>query len=148
MKYLALTLAVLACPTLAYAGPADVSGMWQTEEGGAHISIADCGDGTPCGTLVWVEMENASAQTDGNNPDAELRTKPLLGLKMLWGFKPKKEGWKSGKIYDPESGKIYGSKLKLGENGILNVKGCIGPICQTQKWSRVPQTGSATAATD
>lgn len=145
MKYLALTLAVMACPV--FASASDVSGLWQTESGGAHINIADCGDGSPCGTLVWVDMVNAEAQTDGNNPDEVLRAKPLLGLKMLWGFKPKKTGWKSGNIYDPESGKTYGSKLKLQDNGILHVKGCVGPICQTQKWSRVPQASTTAAAT-
>lgn len=146
MKHVIAGLALLAWPHTALAAPMDVSGLWQTESGGAHINIADCGDGTPCGTLVWLNPAENAGAVDAQNPDEALRDTPLIGLKMLWGFKVKKEGWKSGKIYDPESGKTYGSRLKVSDDGILRVKGCIGPICQTQKWSRVTQSGSVSAA--
>jgi len=74
---------------------------------------------------------------DGNNPDPELADRPLVGVQMLHSFKEKSGRWKSGKIYNPENGKTYKSKLKLLENGDLEVKGCIGPICQGQIWTPV-----------
>ncbi|GGX65712.1 hypothetical protein GCM10011309_14970 [Litorimonas cladophorae] len=56
---------------------------------------------------------------------------------MLWGFEEKSDKWSSGKIYDAESGKSYKSKLERQADGSLEVKGCIGPICQGQIWTEV-----------
>lgn len=36
----------------------DVFGLFATEEGTSHVSIADCSDGTPCGTVVWIDPES------------------------------------------------------------------------------------------
>lgn len=59
---------------------------------------------------------------------------------MLEGFKQKAKGWTGGTIYNPKEGKTYGSKIKLLADGVLEVKGCIGPICQTQHWAPVEST--------
>ena len=64
----------------------------------------------------------------------------ILGLTMLEGFKQKAKGWTGGTIYNPKEGKTYGSKIKLLADGVLEVKGCIGPICQTQHWAPVEST--------
>ena len=87
--------------------------------------------------MIEVTAEDGSTPVDGNNPDPELAGRPLVGVQMLHGFKEKSGRWKSGKIYNPENGKTYKSKLKLLENGDLEVKGCIGPICQGQTWTPV-----------
>jgi uncharacterized protein (DUF2147 family) len=59
-------------------------------------------------------------------------------MKLLAGFKRRTQDWRGGTIYDPEHGKTYDSRLKRRANGDLEVKGCIGPICQTQVWKPVP----------
>ena len=41
-----------------------------------------------------------------------------------------------GKIYDPNSGKTYDSKISVNTNGTLKVEGCILVICQAQTWKR------------
>ena len=64
----------------------------------------------------------------------------VLGMTLLHGFERRKNGWRSGKIYDPEAGKVYGSRLKVLDDGKLQVKGCIGPFCITQVWNRAPET--------
>jgi len=115
----------------------NVAGLWLTTDGSAHVDIADCGDGTPCGTVVWVDPNQPGTGTDDNNPDPELKGQSIVGSKMLWGFKPNSEKWGSGKIYDARDGKTYKSKLKLTEDGKLNVKGCVGPFCKTLVWTRV-----------
>jgi uncharacterized protein (DUF2147 family) len=117
--------------------PKDVFGLWTVKGGTALIQITDCGDGTPCGKLVHVVAPDAGALLDNQNPDPELAKKPLLGSKMLWGFEEKSDKWSSGKIYDAESGKSYKSKLERQADGSLEVKGCIGPICQGQIWTEV-----------
>ncbi|MCF6220750.1 MAG: DUF2147 domain-containing protein [Robiginitomaculum sp.] len=93
--------------------------------------------GTPCGTIVWVDPAQAGSGTDNNNPDPELNGQSIVGSKMIWGFRAKKDKWSSGKIYDARDGKTYKSKLKLTEDGRLEVKGCVGPFCKKLVWSRV-----------
>jgi len=128
----------------AHATNINVAGLWLTADGGAHVQIEDCGDGTPCGTVVWVDPNQEGSSTDDNNPDPALNGQSIVGSKMLWGFKPKKEctpyllcKWASGKIYDARDGKTYKSKLKLAEDDRLEVKGCVGPFCKTLVWTRV-----------
>lgn len=137
---LAAAAVLLATPAFAHEGhhdSKDVYGTWKVESGSALVEIADCGDGTPCGTLVFIDAPNAAAVLDDKNPDAELAKKPLLGSRMLWGFEAKKSKWSGGRIYDAESGKDYKSKIKLQDDGTLGVKGCIGPFCQSQTWTKV-----------
>jgi len=120
----------------AYAAPPDIYGIWFTQDKAAKVEINDCGDGTPCGTLIWFESEPGEVVLDTQNPDPDLQVRPLLGSSVFWGYKPGKNKWKSGKIYDAGSGKTYKSKISLENDGTLKVKGCIGPICQGQTWVR------------
>ena len=30
------------------------TGLWITDSGNAHISIVDCGNQTPCGSISWI----------------------------------------------------------------------------------------------
>lgn len=114
----------------------DISGTWAVEAGNAIVEITDCGNATPCGQIAWLEASDDAPLTDTQNPDPNLRDRPLIGSPLLWGYKAKDKKWKSGKIYDAESGKTYKSKLELLEDGTLKVKGCVGPICQSQVWTR------------
>ena len=69
------------------------------------------------------------------------------GLTMLQGFENKSKGWAGGTIYDPKKGKTYASRLKRLDDGVLEVKGCIGPLCQTQQWAPVADA-AATSGTE
>jgi len=131
----ALFLSLVGTP--AFASDIDIAGVWYTEDKGAKVEVTDCGDGTPCGNLIWFEPDGSGVTNDFYNPDPELQKQPLIGSRVFWGFKPKKNRWHKGRIYDAGSGKTYKSKLQLAEDGTLKVKGCVGPICQTQIWTRV-----------
>jgi uncharacterized protein (DUF2147 family) len=134
------SLAVAAlCAGGAQAGPLDVFGTFITQKEGSHIRISDCGDGTPCGVVVWIDPASVS---EGVTPETATDAKgdKILGLTMLEGFKRKANGWAGGTIYNPKEGKTYGSRIKRLDDGILEVKGCIGPICQTQHWAPVTST--------
>lgn len=122
----------------AHADPHNVFGVWETEAGTSHVEIADCGDGTPCGTVVWIDPE---AMEPGVTPETAVDANgdKVLGLQMLYGFAKKRRDWRSGTIYDPEAGKTYGSQIKLRDDGTLQVKGCVGPFCQTQIWNKAPE---------
>lgn len=129
---LSIVLSFIAAP--AFGSDIDIAGTWWSEAKDAKVEVSDCGDGTPCGILVWTEDGNP---LDANNSDPDLRNIPLIGSKMFWGFKRKGDKWKSGKIYDARSGKTYKSKLSLNDDGILEVRGCVGFICQGEDWTRV-----------
>jgi uncharacterized protein (DUF2147 family) len=136
---MALGLAFWGFAATAEAGTlADVSGLWLTEAKNAHIRIADCGNGTPCGTIAWIDFAPGDVDKDLENPNPALRERPLTGLQLLRGFTADAAGWKGGRIYDPESGRTYGSKIRLDRSGVLKVDGCLGPVCQTQRWTRLP----------
>ncbi len=132
-------LALASLASIASANPLEnVSGVWLTEAKTGHVEISDCGDGTPCGLLIWAESEQTdSVPKDINNKDSELRTRPLIGIKMIYGFELKKEEWKSGKIYNAKDGKTYKASLKRLDEDTLQVKGCVGPICKKQIWTRL-----------
>lgn len=132
---LAAVLALAAAPALA-ADPAE--GEWFNQSGSAKIRIGPCSSQASkmCGAIVWLRPPNEKA-TDTNNPDPKLKTRPIHGMPMLWGFKPAAPGkWTGGKIYDPNSGKTYDSKFQVNGNGTLKVEGCIVVVCQAQTWKR------------
>lgn len=120
-----------------------VFGLWLTEAGTGTIRIVDCGPGpmagTPCGVIETAEIPDGEPTTDVNNPDPAQHDQPIIGLTMLDGFEAKKDEWKKGRIYDPETGKSYKSVIALDEDdpNILKVKGCIAFLCQTQRWTRI-----------
>ena len=144
MRKVILGLVVAAAVSgVASADPFDVYGTWLTEAGTAQVAISDCGDGTPCGDVVWMDPESLrpgltpETTMDENNPDPALRSRQVLGLTMLSEFEKRRRDWRGGRIYDPETGRTYGSRLKRLASGDLQVKGCVGPICQTQVWTSV-----------
>jgi len=132
---LAAALLVLAGPAFA-ADPAE--GDWVPPDGGSKIHIAPCADNPAqvCGKISWLPAANAK-NLDTNNPKAELKTRPVLGVQTFWGFKLVGPGkWTGGKLYDPSSGKTYSGKLTVNANGTLKVEGCVMGICQAQTWKR------------
>lgn len=113
-----------------------VTGRWLTAEKTGVVEIAPCGANL-CGTIVRVTgpRRGEAELRDANNPDPALRNRRILGLPILTGFTRRDGAWR-GRIYDPNSGKSYRSIIGIGANGRLEVKGCIGPFCQTQIWTR------------
>lgn len=130
---LAFAALVTASPLLA-AQP--VEGKWMTAEGDAVITIGDCGERL-CGriTKFLVTPPQGADQRDVNNRNPKLRSRKLLGMPVLTGFIEDGDEWR-GEIYDPKSGKTYRSIIRRKNSATLEVKGCLGPFCQTQTWKR------------
>jgi uncharacterized protein (DUF2147 family) len=135
MRLLLAALPLLATGTFAAAAPPSVQGLWLTDDHKGLVRIGPCG-GALCGTIAKVADTSGSApKTDIHNPDAGLRSRPILGLPVLSGFVAAGSYWK-GRAYDPKSGKSYRSTLELNPDGSLKVSGCILFICQAQRWTR------------
>lgn len=140
-----LALASIGIAAFAHADPHKVYATFITQGGGSHVEISDCGDGTPCGTVVWINPETLPAgetvQTvKGRNGEH------ILGQMILSDFDRKSKDWRGGSIYDPENDKKYAARLKRLSDGNLQLKGCIGPICQTQIWELAPQQSAELTA--
>ena len=124
----------LGLASAAAAAPAPVTGRWLTVDAKAIVEVAPCGQSL-CGRIVKVLKPGPGGiVVDANNPDANLRRRPIEGLAILTGFVAKGDRW-AGRIYDPTSGRTYRSELRA-EGGMLKVKGCYGPFCRTQDWTR------------
>lgn len=137
MRYVFL-LASLALPAMASAA-APITGRWLTDGGKAVVAIAPCaagGGGQLCGRVERVlKAPPGASGRDSNNPDAALRTRPMVGVPILSGFADAGSDWR-GRIYNPEDGKSYKSIVTRERDGSLKVKGCISFFCKTQRWTR------------
>jgi uncharacterized protein (DUF2147 family) len=131
------SIALALSASAAFASTSPV-GVWFTEDKQGKVRIAPCGDKL-CGVIISGRSRDgkpASEARDEANPNPALRNRPILGLQILRDFKPVGPGrWGGGKIYDPNTGRTYDSKLSLTASGVLKVEGCISVICQGQTWT-------------
>jgi uncharacterized protein (DUF2147 family) len=140
------SLSLLACAWLTLsamgeARAADPAGIWLTADGKARVRVGDCG-GTSCGTIVWLKEPNDPAtgrpMTDGGNPDATKRNRPIIGLPIVFDMRPSStvNKW-SGQVYDPREGKTYNGNMVLEAPSRLKIEGCVLFICESEIWTRV-----------
>lgn len=121
--------------------PDDIVGIWLNASGQGQIQIYKEGD-KYFGKLVWLKEPNGpkgNPKMDVNNPDEQLRNKPILGLVILRNFKYNDGEWNGGRVYDPQNGKDYKCYMKLKDAKTLNVRGYIGfsLLGRTEVWTRV-----------
>ncbi len=143
----AALLAVLPAAAAA-AGADDVLGAWDNAEKDAKIEVFRCGEAY-CGRIVWLKVPDyPEGSTDGapgtpkldhNNPDAELRKLPVIGLQIVRGFRHDGDDrWTGGTVYDPKNGKTYKGRMTLVAPDRLDLRGYIGIslIGRTTTWTR------------
>ena len=117
-----------------------VEGVWLSADGTGWIRI-EMGPNGPIGIIDGSPDPEQRKKSDKDelNPDPELRDRLLLGLTIMDGFTFAGDGkWKSGRIYDPNSGKTYKCKLTLVDANTLELRGYIGIslLGRTETWSR------------
>jgi uncharacterized protein (DUF2147 family) len=130
MLLVAAVLAAAATPALA-ADP--VEGDWFVQGGSARVHIAPCPARADrlCGVFTWIKGEKPGAVAH------DVAGKPLMGMTFIRDFRRVDAGrWTGGKIYDPDSGKTYDSKMQIAPDGTLKLAGCVLFICQAQTWKR------------
>lgn len=141
---------LVAGPALAAASEADrILGLWYTAKDDAQVRVESGPDGY-AGTIVWLKepvfpADDAGGmagktKVDRENPAPALRTRPIIGLRLMHGFRYRDGEWQDGRIYDPENGKTYKCRMWLGADGRLHVRGFIGfsLLGRTTEWRRVP----------
>jgi uncharacterized protein (DUF2147 family) len=132
------------------AGPPE-TGVWFDDTGKGAVEIRPCTDsggaqGQLCGRIVWLkEPNNDKGQplTDGNNPEPEMRARPICGLQVLGNLALQPDGaWDAGWVYDPKVGKAYSVEIRLETRDQLTVTGYKGikMLGKTFVWKRAPPT--------
>lgn len=120
----------------------DVIGTWLTPgDNSAKIEIYRVAQKFH-GKIVWMKYPNSNGKPklDSNNPITGKRNNPRLGLEIMKGFTFNgSDEWKSGDIYDPETGNTYSAYMYLKDRNTLKLRGYIGFsfLGRTQTWTRV-----------
>lgn len=136
-----LVLLALSCGATSAQSPASdavaITGDWLVESRDAIIRIEPQGD-TFVGTIVWQLHDtygpedgpelNGKAVTDRHNPDPALRSRPLTGLRLLWGLRydGDAKAWVDGRVYNADNGKEYHCEVHLRSPDRLVLRGYIG----------------------
>ena len=149
-----MLLATSAQSSVVMAQQSGVMGTWLTQSGVAQVKIAPCADpktGAICGTIVGLinpkgpngNVVAPETVTDYRNPDPALRSRKMLGMPLIWGFKTGSDAntFEDGKIYNGENGKIYSANISLQPDGKLRLRGYVGSpmFGETQVWTRISQ---------
>ncbi len=142
-----ITIILLTATNPFGTGLSDILGVWKTETGEAKVEIFMCGENI-CGRIIWLKNPVYTDSSDGDigapvidkkNPDPALRSRPVLGLRILEGFTAEgNSNWGNGTCYDPKSGHTYHGKMHLSSPDRLELRGYIGiPLFgRTSVWTR------------
>lgn len=112
---------------LALIGPAtaaqadDILGRyWNPDRDGIVEIYSE--DGVFNGRVIW----SAEPMIDTGNPDNTLRSRNMLGVPFLTGFRfDGDDRWVGGRVYAADDGRTYRGKLWI-EDGNLKMRGFVG----------------------
>ena len=114
-----------------------IVGDWLVQSRDAIIRIEPDGDAF-VGTIVWQLHDtygpedgadlNGKTVTDRHNPDPALQSRPLTGLRLLWGLRYDADAraWVDGHVYNADNGKEYHCEIHLPSPDRLVLRGFIG----------------------
>ncbi len=130
MKFLSVLMLCLGLSTSAWAAQ-DISGVWKTidDETGEAKSLVQIYpyQGKMYGRVVAL-FKNKDKVAVGIQGDPK-----ILGLDVIWDLEDEGERWKSGRILDPQKGKIYACEVWRDKDQLI-VRGKIGPFGRNQTW--------------
>lgn len=116
-----------------------VFGNWRSGKGKVIVEVVPCQENKICANIIGLakpNSKNGKPKVDRENPDASLRSRPLIGLQVVTGMAPSgKNKWK-GKIYNADDGRTYTAEAKLSGNKLV-IKACWGPFCKDTRFTRV-----------
>jgi len=144
-KYVILGVVLALClPTLLFCKEESnrLIGYWLTGDKSMKIEIYENGDSTLAGKIIWLKEPNTTngkPPKDIKNPDEKLRERPLLDLVILTGLvQDGSTKYKSGKFYEPNSGKTYSANVELVNNNTITIRYFIGvpTLGRTDTWTR------------
>lgn len=122
-----------------------VLGRWVSQAKDSQTEILKVG-GTYSGTLLagWgnklYEPDGTTLKKDTKNPDAALRSQPLLNAVILSGLVYEDGAYKRGTYYDGRTGKTYSCTMRLRGEGLeISIYWKLPLLGLTKKWTRLPR---------
>jgi uncharacterized protein (DUF2147 family) len=137
----ALALALVLLEPVAAADQTRIEGVWLNEDGDGWIELSIV-DGELTGIIAGSPddpLNERPSRLDEKNPDPAHRSRPLLGLTILQGFRYEGDDrWAGGRIYDPNSGKTYRGTITVVDDDTLDLRGYVGIslLGRTETWRR------------
>lgn len=119
---------------------AQLTGRWTTTEG-AVVQISKCGS-SYCGHLRSFTPPKGLKQSevrDQRNSDKSKRSRPVLGMRVLWDLKKTGTNTWIGKGYEPRRGISATMHVTQVSPNQLQMKGCkrlLLDLCEDFKWDR------------
>jgi uncharacterized protein (DUF2147 family) len=114
-----------------------IEGIWLTGEGNSKIEIYQRGD-RYFGKVVWLDPSTdrkGNPVTDRNNPDKNLRNRPLMGVDMLEDLQDRSGKW-YGKLYAPKRGLTMDAVIVAKEEDKLELNISYQGFTRQQIWTR------------
>ena len=144
MKKITLLALIVFFTSMTHAQSDRINGYWMTEDDESQIEIFTDERGEVHGKIIWLDEpyeDDGSPILDGENPEPELRSQPILGLEIIEGFTydASDEEWSGGSIYDPESGRTYTAYMRLEDRNTLRLRGYVMGmrfLGRTTHWTR------------
>ena len=134
----AAALLALMVVVAAPASAEEFIGTWLTANSDARIRVAKCGKAL-CGTVVWlrdaVDPKTGQPPVDDKNPNASLRSRKILGLRIFAMEQDHTNSWTGG-IYNSDDGQTYKGRLAPRGEDELEVQGCAGSLCGSEVWTK------------
>ena len=132
----AITAVLLAIAAAALGGTAravpaaDLRGVWRNPDGSVLVRINSCGDAI-CGVVVGATPAAEADAREGGYPR-------LIGLPLLYNYRPKNSRYWVGRVLVPDLGHVFSSHIELIDANHARIAGCLfgQHLCQTQIWHR------------
>ncbi|UTD27647.1 DUF2147 domain-containing protein [Bradyrhizobium sp. WD16] len=127
-------------PSVLFAADNGPVGVWLTQAGDARVQVSHCG-GKLCGKVIWlrdpIDKATGKPQVDDKNQNPALRNRPIMGLQLFIDMAQTTANAWSGRIYNADDGQSYDSTITVAGPSRLDVRGCVGPLCGGEAWTRV-----------
>ncbi len=118
----------------AFAG--NPTGLWKTTNGKLTVKVDYCGGQKLCATIVGLAKPlraDGTPKLDKDNPNPALRSRKVIGLKIIDGMTPDGDNAWRGQIYNADDGGTYKGTASLNGNN-FQVKACWTVICKKIKF--------------
>ena len=132
------SLLALAMPPAVAAGDKlgedAIVGEWWTEDRDGRIRFFKAKTGTYTGRLVW----SKKPRKDTENDDPALRSRPIVGIVLIWKLRYEDGEYVDGYVYNPEDGNTFRIEVKVLDRNSLKIHGYVGIslLGQSQIWTR------------
>ena len=117
-----------------------ILGKWMSPDNKSILNFQKIGTKITA-TIFWLKQPNdinGKPILDRNNPDTKLKSRPLVGITVVYVLIKESNGNYKGLYYDVESGETYSCTITL-DNTKMTMKVCdsSGFFCETELLTKI-----------